>query len=811
MLLVEGDPHLLRITSHLLIKAGYEVIKAGTGADGLRLAQSQKPDLILLDVDLPDMDSLAVCQRIKKEPDLANCFVVMLSGAKTSSDDQASGPAAGADGYIVRPDSDRELLAWVEAMLRIKKAEERAAELDRTEHVQAEKKLRESEQKFRTISEQSLLAIGFIQDGLFKYANQAYCDISGYSLDEIMNWKPYEYAKVVHPDDRKFVMEQARKKQAGAPDSVTHYQFKGLTKGGETKWLELYSKTILYQERNADLVMFIDITERKQAEEALRESEMNYRSLVDQSLLGILIIQGGRIRYANKMITEKGRFSTDELTSLPPAKVIRLIHPQDRKIVWNRMLSRLSGKNEPARNECRLLGKDGTVYWSDVHTNVIKYLGKPAIQMCIVDITDRKQAEQTLQRYNQRLMILHDIDRDIAVARSPVEIADKVLKHIRRLVSCWRASVVLYEPDAGEIVVLASNASGQTALKPGMRFPDPAGRKSQKLIDHYYVVEDLQALPEPLSPAVRMAISEGIRSYLSVLLFAEENLIGALVLGRKTPVAFSAQDIEIASEIANQLAIAIHQTRLKEQIERYAAELEDRVAQRTAQLESANKDLESFSYSVSHDLRAPLRAISGFAAIIARRHRADLNEEGRHYVDNIVLASERMGYLIDDLLQYSRLGRRGVRRERVSLHEVFDPLAGDLAAHLAEIGGTLRIAADLPIVTGDRTLLSQVFTNLLENAITYRKPDVPVQVTVSCQTNDKDTIVCVSDNGIGIPSEYKEKIFDIFQRLHSEDEYPGTGIGLSNVKKSVELLGGRVWVESVVGKGSKFFIQLPKE
>ena len=688
-----------------------------------------------------------------------------------------------------------------------------AVQQELTERKQVEEALRESEQKFRVLSEQSLLAIGFIQDGMITYANQAFADISGYSIDEFMSWTPADQAKIIHPDDRAFVMEQGRKKQAGEPDQATNYQYRVIAKSGETKWLDLYSKTVLYQGRNASFFMIIDITERKQAEEALHKERWLLQKAEQISNLGAWewdIITGDFI------VSENWRqIHGAQKSSLSVESLYKLAYPDDIPEI-NKLSEEVFRREKPVfdlehrivrldNQEVRYVRALGELIFDEANQPIKMY---GATQ----DITERKRAEKMLQRYNQRLMILHEIDRNIIMARSPEIIADIVLAHIRRLIPCWRASVLLYEPDTDEIVVLASAANGETAIQPGVRFAAPAEQMSQmSLTERYYLVEDIHTLSEPIPPLVRLAIAEGTRAYLNVLLAGEQSLIGALTLGSKTPKAFTEEDIEITIEIANQIAIAIHQARLKEAVERYSADLERRVAQRTAQLEAANKELESFSYSVSHDLRAPLRAINGFAAIIARRHRPNLNEEGQHYVNNIVLASDRMGFLIDDLLQYSRLGRGGARREPVPLGEVFDPLASDLAGQLAEIGGTLSIADDLPTVIGDRTLLGRVFANLLENAVTYRQADVPLQVTISCQVDGQDVSVCVADNGIGIPAEYYNKVFNIFQRLHSEDEYPGTGIGLATVKKSVELLGGRAWIESVVGEGSKFFIQLPKE
>lgn len=239
-------------------------------------------------------------------------------------------------------------------------------------------------------------------------------------------------------------------------------------------------------------------------------------------------------------------------------------------------------------------------------------------------------------------------------------------------------------------------------------------------------------------------------------------------------------------------------------------ELELRVMQRTSQLETAYKDMESFSYSVSHDLRAPLRAITGFSEIIARRYRTELNSEVQHYLDNIIKASNRMGNLIDDLLVYSRLGRQGVTLVPISLNQIMESVINDFSISLKDNNGTIEIQKNLPVVNGDKSLLHQVFTNLFENALKYRKPEIQVVIKVWALNDDDKVKIFVGDNGIGIAPEHHKRIFNIFQRLHGDDKYPGTGIGLSTVKKSLELLCGNIFVESESGKGSTFIIELQK-
>ncbi len=226
------------------------------------------------------------------------------------------------------------------------------------------------------------------------------------------------------------------------------------------------------------------------------------------------------------------------------------------------------------------------------------------------------------------------------------------------------------------------------------------------------------------------------------------------------------------------------------------------------ELAMTNRELEAFSYSVSHDLKAPLRAISGFAAIISRRYRDALNEEARHYFDNILTASERMGLLITDLLEYSRIGRQAVVLRNVSLTQSFLEISEMLAGKIAETGAAVIIPDHLPVVAGDPGLLRQVFTNLLENALLFRKKDVPLQVEIGYTEAEDEVTVTVADNGIGISEEFHEKIFKMFQRLHSDDIYPGTGIGLAIVRKAMNLMKGHVRVASSPDKGSTFYVTL---
>jgi len=236
------------------------------------------------------------------------------------------------------------------------------------------------------------------------------------------------------------------------------------------------------------------------------------------------------------------------------------------------------------------------------------------------------------------------------------------------------------------------------------------------------------------------------------------------------------------------------------------AELERRVAERTVQLEMANKELESFSYSVSHDLRSPLRAISGFSKMMEEDYADRLDEEGQRLLKVIRDNSRRMGQLIDDLLAFSRLGRKPIAAAEVDMAEqarmTFTELTNGEDRTRLEMG-------PLPTVLGDAALLKQVWVNLLSNAVKFSgKRSQPVVEVTGC-AEAAESIYCVKDNGTGFDMRYYDKLFGVFQRLHNPEEFPGTGVGLAIVQRVVTRHGGRVWAEGEEGKGAAFYFALP--
>jgi len=252
------------------------------------------------------------------------------------------------------------------------------------------------------------------------------------------------------------------------------------------------------------------------------------------------------------------------------------------------------------------------------------------------------------------------------------------------------------------------------------------------------------------------------------------------------------------------------QKRIELDLKQLNAELEQRVAERTAKIEEVNRNLEAFAYSVSHDLKAPLRGIDGYSRLLLEDYRPHLPEEAQLFIENIRAATERMNQLIDDLLAYSRLGRRNIAISSFSLGGLLERILAERQIELAATAvnidnqvGDIQIRADLDC-------LLQALRNLIDNAIKFCRDRPQPRVCIWVERQAGQLLIGVSDNGCGFDMKYHDRIFEIFQRLHRLEDFPGTGVGLAIVSKAMERLGGRVWAQSELGKGATFYLELPQ-
>ena len=299
-----------------------------------------------------------------------------------------------------------------------------------------------------------------------------------------------------------------------------------------------------------------------------------------------------------------------------------------------------------------------------------------------------------------------------------------------------------------------------------------------------------------------------IHRFLSAPALIGETLVGQVSVANKD-YDYTNRELEVIERFANLYAIAVQRQRAEEELARHRNHLEELVRERTAALEASNKELSGFTYSVSHDLRAPLRHIDGFMELLQKRAGTNLDERSRHYMDAISDAARKMGLLIDDLLSFSRMGRLAKSLKQVALANLVRDVIREVEPDTAGKTIDWRID-DLPMVEGDAAMLRMVLVNLISNALKFTRPREQAQIEIgSLPGQDSETVIFVRDNGVGFDMAYADKLFGIFQRLHRADEFEGTGIGLANVRRIITRHGGRTWAISEMDQGATFYFSLP--
>ncbi|MBN1313418.1 MAG: PAS domain S-box protein [Anaerolineae bacterium] len=558
----------------------------------------------------------------------------------------------------------------------------------------------------------------------------------------------------------------------------------------------------------------------RQAEEALRASEEKYRLLVENAPSGIFEIDLEKVQFTsvNEVMCEYTGYTREEFLDLRP---LDLLTRDNQSILLALLTSIRQGEAIPDSAEYKIRGKDGREFWVILRSRITGENDRRKVTVVAHDITERKTAEEALHRYAERLSTLHKIDQAILSARSVEEIAQAALDHIRQLIPCLAASVAMLEADSLNAILFVTDIDDQMEIQAGARFPLKQHEAALEVLNslrqgEVVQLEDVPSLAQTWPELSKLADTEMHFASIVPLVF-QDDLLGFISLGSAKPTAASSEQIEIVREIATQLAIAIQQTRLYDQVRRHAAELEERVEERTRELQLANENLkilsqvkDEFVSNVSHELRTPITSIKLYHRLLSLKP-----EKGQRYLDMLAREIDRLSHLIEDLLLLSRLDqdRAELKLAPVDLNELGSQYVEDrkLLAQERELTLSFTAGAGRSVVMADKGLLGQALSVLLTNAMSYTPEGGSVGVTVS--GDDGQCGISVWDNGPGIDPEEQDRLFERFFRGKAgrKSGVAGTGLGLSLAAEIVERHQGKLELNStgVPGEGAEFTIWLP--
>jgi PAS domain S-box-containing protein len=534
---------------------------------------------------------------------------------------------------------------------------------------------------------------------------------------------------------------------------------------------------------------------------SLQESEQRFKQLVDVAQEGIWLADDrGVITYVNQRMAELLGYQNGAMLG---RRVYDFIDAGSRSGA-QRTLARPSASGGESR-DLRFLRRDGGELWGLVSASPIvsRDGGLVGTVGMVTDITERKHAEDRLRRSAERLAILHDMGQAILAARSPAEIGRAALGRIRRMVPCQRCSIVLFDFPKAQAHIVAGYAGGNPiATAPIPLDTLSPGEVLRRGTVRY--VEDIAAMEAP-PPIFRALMEDGLRSVLSVPLLADGEAIGEVNLGSTDVGAFDSEHRDIALEVAAPLAIAIQHARLRDELAQKSSELERRMAERGAALRGATAELETLLYSVSHDLRTPVRHIGGFADLLLQDGGPGLDPAAQHYASRIREGASRMGGMLDDLVQLSRLGRQDMLRRPVDFNTLVEDVMSLMQSE-AEDRLIDWVVEPLPMLECDPALAKIAMANLVSNAVKFTRTRGRASIRIRPVRADDQDGIAVQDNGVGFKMAYAGKLFGLFQRLHRSDEFEGDGAGLAFVQRIAQRHGGRVWAESQVDEGATFYI-----
>lgn len=628
--------------------------------------------------------------------------------------------------------------------------------------------IRESEERFKSVFETANVGKSITSPTGEIFVNETFCKMLGYTREELQNKKWQDLTPVEEiPEVQKYLDPLIK----GKMDSA-RFEKRYICKNGTHIWADV--SVAIRRDNNGNPIHFIttltDISERKQAEKKLMESERRYRNLFENMTSGFVlfeVVQNDKgvpvdllILAANERFVATTGLNLKEAVGRHLTRVLPGI--ENDAADWIGTYSRVALSGVPSHFEqgSELLG----VYYSiKAHQ-----FGPGQCAVIFDDITERKRVEEALTESEERFRKIFE--------------------------------------DGPLGMVMASLSTGRF-LKANKAFCNMLDYSEEELLQRTFLEVSFAGDREHDLEALKNLYEGGLQKYNTEKRYVKKD--GSLIWAALALTKIHSEKDH--SDYALAMIEDITPRKLaEEEIQKLNSELEIKVEQRTAQLLAVNKELETFTYSVSHDLKAPLRGIDGYSKLLTDLYKPLLNEEAQKFIDIIRSSTHQMNELIDDLLNYSRLERSQLSLEYIKINDLIKSLISGYFVDLDEGKFTVKVNSPEIKIVADLKGLTIALRNLIENAIKFTRGRTNPYIRIDVEEKDGSWIIGVKDNGIGFDMKYHLKIFEIFQRLQRVEDYPGTGIGLAMVSKAMLKMNGKAWAESVPGIGSTFYLEIPK-
>jgi PAS domain S-box-containing protein len=803
ILIVEDEPMMADSLRLQLEHCGYQIAALiGQGDAAVEYCKTTTPpDLVLMDIVLAGrMDGIEAARLIRENYHLPVLYLTAYADDAFFQRAQVTEPYA----YLLKPSSSREIQLAIEVALYRHKTEKAARHALTAALSERTEELAVARQNIAdTLEHISDAFVSLDTEWRYTYINAKACELLERKPETLIGkciWDefPEGVGQSFYHAYHKAMAEQI-------PIDIEEYY---------PPWKRWFENRI-YPSATGISIFFHDINRRKLTKQALKDSEAALNE--SQSIAGI------------------GSYATDMQTGLWHSSAMldqvlgidgnythdlrgwyALIHPENRIQQEAYLRAQILDKNPDVNHEFRIVRhNDQAERW--VHAlGRIKFdaAGNPlSMRGTLSDITERKQTETQIQSQLDMLHALYAGAHKLSESTDMTGIAHHVTQWCVEVLGVQLAWLGRAEED-GSVSLLAQHPAEHPYPRSiTVRWDDtPLGSGPTGLAIRQgkpVFTQEIADNPD-FAPWREPALQSAFHSSAAFPLVSRNKPFGALTLYSSTPGFFTAERIALFQAIAHQASAALVNIELYDEVRAYAAELEQRVALRTADLDASNQALEAYSYSVSHDLRAPLRAMQGFAQALQEDYGETLDATGKNYLQRIAGAAARMSTLIQDLLDYSHLSRTDIALKPVSLSTAIREALAQLNGEISLSGAQITIDPALPDVMGNDLILSQILYNLIGNAIKFVPDGTRPVVRIGAEARDERVRIWVEDNGIGIAPEHQARIFRVFERLHGVETYPGTGIGLAIVHKGATRMQGAAGLESAAGKGSRFWVELQK-